>query len=108
MKIRNGFVSNSSSSSFILYGVKIKTPKSETKHEALIDMLDESDLSYEEEDGHIYIGKHLADIDDGITKIALTDAESVKIVDMIIDLCEKADVKPKETDFAIYAGTAYN
>lgn len=107
MKVRNGFVSNSSSSSFILYGVKIKTPKSESKHNALTDMIDESDLSYEIDDGYIYIGKHLADIDDGVTKITL-DAESVKIVDMIIDICEKADIKPKETDFAIYAGTTYN
>lgn len=108
MKVRQGFVSNSSSSSFIMYGVKVKQPRSENKYDELTNLIDDSELSYEVEDGNLYIGKHIADIDDGVSKISLSDDESVKVVETIIEICDKVGIKPKENDFGIYAGTAYH
>jgi len=48
MKIRNGFVSNSSSSSFVLFGVKLK-PKSLLKNEEFKKQFDEEFLKEEQE-----------------------------------------------------------
>jgi hypothetical protein len=49
MKIRNGFVSNSSSSSFVLFGVKLK-PKSLLKNEEFKKQFDEEFLKEEQEE----------------------------------------------------------
>ena len=71
MKIRSGFVSNSSSSSFVLYGVKI--PQNEIAEETRLNGVDCI------EDGRFYlIGKTLAhEIEDmGITEI--TPDETLK------------------------------
>lgn len=51
MKIRNGFVSNSSSSSFVLYGIEVST---EQLHKLMIERLGEEKANELLEDGCYY------------------------------------------------------
>ena len=55
MKIRNGFVSNSSTSSFILIGYKVKDADYEKYQELDLDFTDD-----EEEKGYCLVGKEIA------------------------------------------------
>ena len=53
MKIRSGFVSNSSSSSFLIYGVKLQKPYD---YEALENRFGYDSVHFSESDGCAYVG----------------------------------------------------
>lgn len=101
MKIRNGFVSNSSSSSFVIRGIKMKE-KELAKicgiDENADDLFDElynyfgygkgvqiqstRDFFDGNSTGEVIIGVDLANLDDGVVK-ALPEPDDVKIKDKI-------------------------
>ena len=98
MKIRNGFVSNSSSSSFVIRGIKIKN----IELAKLLNVdLDSEDFCYVhdmlwgkikglsvettnfffggKETGTVILGKEIADLDDGcVTKLPEVDDDKIK------------------------------
>jgi hypothetical protein len=92
MKIRTGWVSNSSSSSFVLYGFKVPSSQMKTLLDAdedtLYDKLEEcgAENVFDYEADTVYIGKSIANWSDGIEvcqrAISLTElataVESVK------------------------------
>ena len=99
MKIRSGFVSNSSSSSFVLYGVKI--PQNEIAEETRLNGFDCI------EDGRFYlIGKTLAyGIEDmKITEIT-PDEETLK--ENIKELLSSYGVDMSEKKFGLFVGNDY-
>lgn len=82
MKVRSGFVSNSSTSSFILYGFKI-TP--DQRHEitgdvgGIYEWAEEHDLDFAHLDEYSYdlLGKYLQDWEgNGVTELSLSDLNS--------------------------------
>ena len=99
MKIRSGFVSNSSSSSFVLYGVKI--PQNEIAEETRLNGVDCI------EDGRFYlIGKTLAhEIEDmRITEIT-PDEETLK--ENIKEILSSNGVDMTDKKFGLFAGNDY-
>ena len=81
MKIRNGFVSNSSSSSFVIYGrtyneetlnkrfgfnpdeeLEDEDGESYIDDEQLYEVISDSGFDYHQEDGEYYIGVHLTNM----------------------------------------------
>ena len=111
MKIRNGFVSNSSSSSFVMYGAKIKL--SASKAEKLYDIINDTDLSnYSDEEGdcsYVYLGESLLDLDEGgISKIELKNINQAEVKERVLKFVEPLKIKVPDSAFAIYGGTSYN
>lgn len=99
MKIRSGFVSNSSSSSFVLYGVKI--PQNEIAEETRLNGVDCI------EDGRFYlIGKTLAhEIEDmRITEIT-PDEETLK--ENIKEILSSNGVDMTDKKFGLFVGNDY-
>ena len=99
MKIRSGFVSNSSSSSFVLYGVKI--PQNEIAEETRLYGVDCI------EDGRFYlIGKTLAhEIEDmRITEIT-PDEETLK--ENIKEILSSNGVDMTDKKFGLFVGNDY-
>ncbi len=123
MKVRAGFVSNSSSSSFVVYGVELSESilkKIEDKLDEKHDLYDElynlesslklkdvvfySDTDFEND----LIGISIADIhsDGDATKAKKSLVELDKQADKLIEkLKEKYDIEINKDDFQIYAGT---
>lgn len=108
MKIRSGFISNSSSSSFIMVGIEVSTQfmKSKFTEEQIEEFYDGiEDLSFHynnySDGGGYLIGKVLADADDflpdGVIDFNCMDGVYEKILKYIPDI-KKEDVK-------IYYGT---
>jgi len=85
MKIRNGFVSNSSSSSFVVYGVKI-TDDEETKINNFEGLTIEDDRYFfdGEQDGYI-IGLSGGGLSDGeVCKLKnFTEEDKVKLIEKL-------------------------
>lgn len=102
MKIRNGFVSNSSSSSFIMVAVKIKSEDISkmynlTEDDDLYDILETDGYFYEYERG--IFGVMLASSgDDSI----LDDREYT--LDDLAQVIQKVSDKTGKTDIKIYTG----
>jgi len=117
MKIRNGFVSNSSSSSFVIYGVCLDTYSDEVKSlmekhltedeidlvkdgdEMLSEFLDTSGL-YIKEDYEcecIYIGREWSRIGDDETGKEFKESVKTKIEEFI-----GCEISPKTIDATIY------
>ena len=109
MKVRTGFVSNSSSSSFIMYGAKIKN-NDKLQEEYWDNSPDNIDCDFgEDDDGEesIWIGKTLATglEDECPTKIDFpTPVEMEKIKSDVIEYCSKYKIKVPAKSFGIYAG----
>jgi len=86
MKIRNGFVSNSSSSSFCIYGIKIKGREKEGRAEeiGLEAHYGDSNLG----DNYLYIGRSWCNIGDNETGAQFKKDIEKKIKDAFgIDKC---------------------
>jgi hypothetical protein len=107
MKIRSSFVSNSSSSSFVLYGFKIPEGKAAkalgVDGDNLYDELDRCGVEYiyDYEDGYVYAGKAIANWD---------DYESIGPVDLsLAELTEGAEKARRKFGVAgepkVFAGT---
>lgn len=104
MKMRNGFVSNSSSSSFIMYGVEIEV---EPEIREAIEEDSDFNMLTQYSEGTLYIGKKLMyGVEDHYpTAIkAPTGDEKQQIETTIINVCKKHDIEIKPEDFEIYAG----
>lgn len=79
MKTRQGFVSNSSTSSFIAVGIHFKKTK---LADELMDTLDDNDLSYEDDyNGGYYVFNELASWDDSDGMATVSVEEHLKDVE---------------------------
>lgn len=70
MKTRNGFVSNSSSCSFVLVGIKLNAEEMNMPHSELIELFDDFDILTDEDHGslsenELIVGQEIATPDDG-------------------------------------------
>jgi hypothetical protein len=103
MKIRNGFVSNSSSSSFIIQGIKISNEiydglePSKIYSNKLKTEANRYYFSDEEPDGHI-IGVSLGYLEDGVID-EITPIDKKEIIERL----EKIGINATEEEIKIYA-----
>ena len=105
MKIRNGFVSNSSSSSFVVAGYKLSE---NTYDENLIDKLDTEDLYVVESNGNYYIGCRLAEINDYSIEPTVTDEIDVKYIkERVLEFIKKENLAYID-NFSIITGDEEN
>ena len=105
MKIRNGFVSNSSSSSFILVGIKYTIEQMESKFTELeyedLQCTDDIDVCYNDYSGGQYlIGTFLADGDEWCD--GEIDLDTIKNGYSVV---KKYFPEIEEKDIKIYYGT---
>ena len=101
MKIRNGFVSNSSSSSFIMYGVSIKV---HTNVRSLVESSIKANSNlyisrfYNDRDSML-VGRYLGDVERNVARFDSADIE--KIQEEVIKLFDKFEIKVEKKDFGV-------
>ena len=105
MKIRSGFVSNSSTASFVIFGIKGKYTNNETSYEDLQELLDEAGLEIlEQEFGETFLGKMISFISsedyDGNESEETSLSDLNKAQDKIEELKNEIS-KYFESDFSI-------
>ena len=99
MKIRSGFVSNSSSSSFVLYGVKI--PQNEISEETRLNGVDCI------ENGKFYlIGKTLAHEIEGMEITEITPNEET-LKETIKEILSSSGIDMSGKKFGLFVGNDY-
>lgn len=128
MKTRNGFVSNSSSSSFVIVGYKLEMPKNNseklemlkklypernlTEDNIIDDIFHESmeqysnfDILYDGEGGYLYVG-NLVEYTDQADNL---ENKSVNISECLVK-CEKSKnvLNVKDQEIMIHVGSIYN
>ena len=106
MKIRTGFVSNSSSSSFVLFGTKTSLPADKDYHE-FYEELDREHLTFidpESEDGIIYVGKMLHKWDECDGEIHEINAAGLE--EQVLGKLERLGISCNK--LKIFAGTQFN
>jgi len=102
MKFRDGFVSNSSSSSFVVFGVKLSARKL-GEEDYFISSIAE-DIGCYDEDGmaillgndDIYFGKILAEGEDDLTESETSARELADLEESIVDNLKKVLKKDKQ------------
>lgn len=111
MKIRNGFVSNSSTSSFLIVGFKGEVvAETDEQYDEFVKMIDELGIEWLTDDGPSYFGKVIFDNpdDSGPEEVQEVDTLSeYKKVKKIVDKNSKILSKYIKSNFQIktYAGT---
>lgn len=107
MKIRNGFVSNSSSSSFILYGANVTLNESmdENEYEKC-----QAQFTIIDDDKWFLIGSTImSDVENyNIKKIDLSDAEKSDLNNKITSFLNDNNIGFSNIEFGMFAGSDYN
>jgi hypothetical protein len=99
MKVRKGFVSNSSSTSFVIYGVSLPEGKEDDYYDLLSDDPVGLNIFYPEYDG-IYIGKSWSSIKDDETGLQFKQS----VENRLKELLGNQDVKCSTYEEGYYNG----
>lgn len=117
MKIRNGFVSNSSSSSFILTGYKVPSSKFDSVDfdslediDDVYDLLNEHDIEFKFDDStdtyYIICGEVLDMEEMSVIKLSSINTNE-KLKTHADEFFKKYNINVSEDDLGVYGGTIY-
>jgi hypothetical protein len=114
MKIRQGFVSNSSSSSFLLYGLecdwediekKLGGNDEDTSYEVAMEALERLGLDTHQDGDNLYIGRFFGfAYTDSVNKTQIVEIPSEEDKRHLVLCLKRAGVKCKKEDLKLYYG----